>query len=325
MSRFLAVFYSAVLALCAGNAFAQAAYVHDMTGTATAATGSGQRALKIGDLIDSGSTVSTGDKSTAVIKFEDGQIMVLTERSSFRIVDYRYNKQRVSQSSAVFSLVQGGLRFISGVIGATNRSSFRLTAGTATMGIRGTEGVVVYDNVAQAVFAAVFAGAVDVLTAQGTQSVFVGLFTRVGLNQAPTTPQSIALATPAVKVVLDNAMVQKTPINTPAVLRSSATAAAAVANALALLVQANLQPGNAALLAQAQAANAAAQALLVIAIQDAQRAYDEAVNEGGATRSDPPAGELPAAPTGSTTGDGTTPSGSGGSGGGGTSCGASCS
>ena len=133
MPRLFAVLVSALLALCAGNAFAQAAYVHDMTGSVTATTGAVQRALKVGDLVESGTTVSTGERSGAVIKFEDGQVMALTERSSFRIVEYSYNKQRVSSSSAVFSLLQGGLRFISGVIGSTNRNSFRLHVGTATI------------------------------------------------------------------------------------------------------------------------------------------------------------------------------------------------
>src|SRR5437899_9573951 len=159
MTRLFAVVVAALLALCAGSAFAQAAYVHAMTGTATAVTGTAQRALKTGDVLDSGTTVSTGARSSAVIKFEDGQVMVLAESSSFRIVDYSYNKQRVAQSNAVFSLLQGGLRFISGVIGSTNRNNFRMTAGTATIGIRGTDGTVTIDAVTQAVTVAVNAGA----------------------------------------------------------------------------------------------------------------------------------------------------------------------
>ena len=325
MARFLAVFVSVLLAICAGNALAQAAYVHGMTGTATATAGGAQRALKIGDLIESGSVVSTGDKSSAVIKFEDGQVMALSERTSFRIVDYRYDKQRVSQSSAVFSLLQGGLRFITGVIGSTNRNSFRMTAGTATIGIRGTDGMVMYDTATQAVIAAVLAGAIDVLTERGTQNVVVGLFTSVTPGQAPTTPQSIELATPAVQQIMNNLRVQGMPINTPVVIKSSAAAAAALANAAALAFQANAQPGNAALQTEAQNAALAAQSLLATAIQDAQQALDQAIKEGGATAPAPGAADLPSAPTGATTDPGSTPAGSGGSGGGGTACGASCS
>ena len=325
MARFLAIFVSALLALCAGNAFAQAAYVHGLTGTATATTGSAQRALKIGDLIDSGSVVSTGEKSSAVIKFEDGQVMALAERTSFRIVDYRYNKQRVSQSSAVFSLLQGGLRFITGVIGSTNRNNVRMTAGTATIGIRGTDGTILYISVTQAVIAAVNAGAIAMETAQGNQTIGVGNYSSVTPGQGPTVPQPIAAAGAAVQQTLNNLRVQGLPINTPVVLRASASAAVAQANAAQLAAQAAAQPGNAALQAAAQDAAKLAQDLTAAAIQEAQQAYEQAVKEGGATPPEPGAADLPASPTGATTDPGATPAGSGGSGGGGTACGASCS
>jgi hypothetical protein len=320
VARLFAVLASLLLALCAGNAFAQAAYVHALSGTVTSSADSAQRTLKIGDLIETGSTVSTGDKSTAVIKFEDGQVMVLAERSSLRIVDYRYNKQRVSQSSAVFSLLQGGLRFISGVIGATNRNSFRMNVGTATIGIRGTDGTITYDSATQAVFAAVYAGAIDVLTAQGTQSITVGLFTSVTPGQGPTTPQAIALATPAVQQTMNNLLVQGVPINTPVVVKASAAAAAAVANAVALAFQANANPGNTALQAAAQDAAKQAQDSISTAIQAAQQAFDQAVKEGGADKPAPAA--TPPAPPGDPTGTtgtntSSTPAGGAGSGGGG--------
>jgi len=315
MARLSAVLISTLLALCAGSAFGQAAYVHDMSGTATATAGSAQRALKIGDLVDSGAIVSTGDKSSAVIKFEDGQVMALAERSSLRIVEYRYNKQRVSQSSAVFSLLQGGLRFISGVIGATNRNSFRLHAGTATVGIRGTDGTVTYDSVTQAVIAAVNAGALEMATPQGTQTISVGNFSSVTLGQGPTVPQPTTQATAAVQQVLNNLLVRSVPINTPTVVTTAALAAAAQANASQLAAQAAADPENIALRTTALDAAKQAQESLSTAIQEAQQAYDAAVKEGGATQPDPGA-TLPSGVTGDT-GTGTTPTGGSGSSGGG--------
>jgi len=326
VTRLLAVLVSALLALCAGNAFAQAAYVHSMTGSATATTGSTQRALKIGDLVESGTTISTGDKSSAVIKFEDGQVMALAERSSFRIVDYRYNKQRVSQSSAVFNLLQGGLRFISGVIGATNRNNFRMTAGTATIGIRGSDGTVTYDSVTQAVIAAVNAGALEMGTPQGTRTIGVGNFSSYTTGQNPTDPQPTAQATAAVQQTLNNLRVQSMPINTPVVVTASALAAAAQAEAKLLAAQAAANPGNAALQTAAQDAAKLAQDRLSAAIQAAQQAFDQAVKEGGA--SIPAPGASPSSGTSGTTGTdpsttsstgtSSTPTGSSGAGGGGT-------
>ena len=325
MTRWIALLTSALLALCAGNAFAQAAYVHGMTGSATATTGTTQRALKIGDTVETGSTVSTGDKSSAVIKFEDGQVMALAERSSFRIVDYRYNKQRVSQSSAVFTLLQGGLRFISGVIGSTNRNSFRMNVGTATIGIRGTDGTVTYDTVTQAINAAVSAGALAMETPQGTQSIGVGNFSSFSPGQSPTAPQPTAQATAAVRQTLNNLAVMGIPINTPVVVQASAQAAAAQANADRLAAQATAQPGNAALQTAAQDAAKVAQDSVAAAIQAAQQAFEQAVKDGGAIAPAPPAPppSLPSASTASTTdtsespGTFSTPSGGSGGGGGG--------
>ena len=322
MARLFAVLVSALRALCAGNAFAQAAYVHDMTGSATATVGTTQRALKIGDTIDAGSVISTGDRSSAAIKFEDGQVMALTERSSFRIVEYRYNKQRVSQSSAVFAMLQGGLRFISGVIGSTNRNSFRMTAGTATIGIRGTDGTVTYDSVTQAVIAAVNAGALEMTTPQGIQTIDVGTFSSFTPGQSPTVPQPTAAATAAVQTVLDNlAATQNLPINTPVVVSASALAAAAQANARQLAAQAAAQPGNAALQTAAQDAAKQAQDSLSTAIQAAQDAYKAAIDAGAVTpapgASPPPGTSGTTDTTTTTTGTSSTPSGGAGAGGGG--------
>ncbi len=330
MSRLFAVLISTLLALGAGNAFAQAAYVHDMTGTAVATTGTGagttQRALKIGDTVETGSTISTGDKSTAVVKFEDGQVMALSEKTSFRIVDYRFNKQRVSDSSAVFTLLQGGLRFISGVIGATNRNSFRMNVGTATIGIRGTDGIVTYDSVAQAIIATVNAGALEMATPQGTQAIGVGTFSSVSQGQGPTVPQPTSQATAAVQQVLNNLAVRAVPINTQIVVRASALAAAAQANATLLAAQAAAQPANTVLQIAAAEAAKQAQDSIAFAIQAGQQAFDTAVREGGAQQP-APAAPPPGPPTGTTgttsgtTGDtgttGSTPSGGAGSGGGG--------
>jgi len=328
MARLLGVLVSALLALCAGNAFAQAAYVHDLTGNVTATTGASQRALKIGDVVASGTTVATGDRSSAVIKFEDGQVMALAERSSFRIVEYKYNKQRVSDSSAVFALLRGGLRFISGVIGATNRNSFRLTAQTATIGIRGTDGTVMIDAVTNAVIAAVNAGALAMQTPQGTQDIGIGQFVSFVSGQAPAAAQPTAAATAAVQNVLNNlAATQNLPINTPVVVQASARAAAAQAAATAAAAAAAAQPNNPALQKAAEQAAAQAQQDLTTAVNAAQQAYQEAVQSGAV----PPAPAAPPGPAPGTSGDtgappgttgtSSTPSGGAGAGGGGTGTG----
>jgi hypothetical protein len=321
MARLYAVLVAALLTVCAGTAFAQVAYVHDMTGTATTTLGGAQRALKIGDVVEAGSIVSTGDRSSAVIKFEDGQVMALAERSSFRIVNYQYNKRNVGASSAVFSLLQGGLRFISGVIGSTNRNSFRLNAQSATIGIRGTDGTVTIDAVTNAVYAAVAAGALAMETPQGTQNIGVGNFASHSPGNAPTAPQPTAQATGAVQQTLNTlAATQNLPINTPVVVQASARAAAARANAQALAARAAAQPNDPALQRAAAEAAAQAQQALDAAVAAAQQAYQEAI-QNGAVPPEPPAPPPPSPTTDTTptsTGTSSTPTGGAGAGGGGT-------
>ncbi|HLX81368.1 MAG TPA: FecR domain-containing protein [Burkholderiales bacterium] len=329
MSRLFAVIAAAVLALASGAALASAGYVHDLTGTATATAPNGApRALKIGDNIESGTTISTGERSSAVIKFEDGQLMVLSGKSSFRIAEYRYIKERPRESSAIFDILAGGLRFITGVIGATDHDSVHVTAGAATIGIRGTDGTVVIDPVTQTVNAAVAAGALAMTTAQGTQNIGAGEFSSARRGERPSPPQPTAQATAAVQQTLNTlAAAQNLPINTPVVVEASARAAAARAAAEELTARAAAQPNNPALQRAAQEATEQAQQALDAAVAAAQQAYQQAI-QNGAQPPSPPAPPLPPLPSGATgstettpqgsTGT-TTPTGGAGAGGGGTS------
>jgi len=323
MGRIFAVVLFTLLALTAGSAFAQIAYVHEMTGSVTATAGSAPaRNLKTGDTLETGTTVTTGEKSSAVIKFEDGQVMALSERSSFRISEYRYNRQRVRESSSVFELLAGGLRFITGVIGASRPDNVRLNVGTTTIGIRGTDGSLHFDPVTRAVTAAVLAGEVALVTPSGTQNVRVGEFSSHLPGQAPTPAAPIARAEAAVQSVLNRLAAQGVPINTPVVVQASARAAAAAAEARALAAQAAAQPNNPSLQQAARQANEQAQQALSTAVQEAQQAYQSAI-QNGATPPAPPAAP-PAPPnlpspgaTGPSTNTSPTPSGSSGAGAGG--------
>jgi hypothetical protein len=116
-----------------------AAYVHEMTGSGSATTKGQARPLEVGGLLESGDVISVAKGGTMTVKFEDGQIVVLQENSRFAIEKYEYNKQKVAESSAVMSLLSGGMRFITGVIGGTRKDAIAMKAGTATIGIRGTD------------------------------------------------------------------------------------------------------------------------------------------------------------------------------------------
>ncbi len=315
VKRWLALFSALLLSLAAGTALAQAGYVHSLTGTASATVGSTQRPLAIGSVIESGMVVTTGAKSSATLKFEDGQIFVLSENSSFRVADYRYNKQRIGESSAAFALLKGALRFITGVMGSTNHNSVRVSAGTATAGIRGTDVTLTLDAATQAVTAAVNAGLIALSTPEGTQNIGPGEFSESRPGQAPTAPAPLSQASDLIRAVATSLASQPVPLNTPVVVALSARAAAAAASAAA-------QPGNEALQREAQEA-------LQSAIQAAEAALKSAI-DAGAVPPAPPAPPPPPPPvdtgqpgTTPSTSPGATPTGGAGAGGGGGSTSAS--
>ncbi len=317
MKRLFALLAAFLLSLSASSAFAQAGYVHSLTGTATATVGTTQQRLEVGSPINAGMVISTAAKSSVTIKFEDGQIFVLSENSSFRVAEYRYNKERVSESSAAFALLRGALRFITGVMGSTNHNAVRVSAGTATAGIRGTDVTLTLDAATQAVTAAVNAGLIALSTPQGTQNIGPGNFSDWTPGQPPSGPAPLSQASPLIQAVASSLASQPVPLNTPVVVALSARAASAAARAAA-------EPTNAAL-------QRAAQDALQAAIQAADQALKSAIDNGAVPPAPPapppappPSGTpgttgLPGAPTPTdttgTTTTGTTGAGAGGAGG----------
>lgn len=140
LSGFFRLLVGALFIAMSSSAMAAVAYVHELTGTLTAQLGTAPvRALILGAQIDAGTTLTTGPNSNAIIKFEDGQIAVLQADTRLALTSYSFFPARAAQSSATLTFLQGGLRLISGLIGANNRSdNLKLVAGTATIGIRGS-------------------------------------------------------------------------------------------------------------------------------------------------------------------------------------------
>jgi FecR-like protein len=138
---------SALLALTAlffaGLAFANTATVTSSTGTVQVQTGTAPaRVLRTGDLVRQGDTITTGPVSSAVLKFEDGQIAALTANSKMTVSAYQYNPQ-TGGGSVLLSLIDGGMRAITGLIGRRTPNNVAYRAATATIGIRGTDVTIV--------------------------------------------------------------------------------------------------------------------------------------------------------------------------------------
>jgi len=149
---------SVILALLAllftDFALAAGAVVTSVTGLAQVqSSGNAARVLRQGDEVNQGETVSTGANSSIVMKFDDGQIAALTSNSRMVVSSYRYDPAGES-GNVLLSLITGGMRTITGLIGRRNPNNVAYRAATATIGIRGTDNTTVTDgeNVLETVF-----------------------------------------------------------------------------------------------------------------------------------------------------------------------------
>ncbi len=141
-----------------------------------------------GQPIEAGQTVSLGEGAKAVIRFQDGQVIALKSKSIFKVNSYRYDQAAPDKSQSFFSLLQGGLRAITGAIGSTHKEGWKLATPTMTMGIRGTDFMAVID---QGVYVKVTEGAVSTTNSAGT-AVFTA-----GETASVATGTSLGTAVPA--------------------------------------------------------------------------------------------------------------------------------
>jgi hypothetical protein len=129
--------------------------------------------------------ISTGDKSSALLKFEDGEVVTMQANSVLQVRNYRYDAAKIANSSIVLSMFKGGMRFITGLIGQQRKQAFRLSTPNATIGIRGTDFMVAM--VKKQMYSQVLKGSVDMTNAGGT--------TVLGAGQSAVVPSANALAT----------------------------------------------------------------------------------------------------------------------------------
>lgn len=97
------------------------------------------RAAKKGDAINEGDTILTGSVASAQLKMSDDGILAIRPDSELKLDIYRFIGKQDGTENAVMSLLRGGFRTITGLIGRTNKDNYRVRAGTATIGIRGTD------------------------------------------------------------------------------------------------------------------------------------------------------------------------------------------
>jgi hypothetical protein len=126
----------------AGEAEAAAGRVEFAVGPATVVGTDGRtRPAARGTELDTGDVVRTND-GRVQMRMADGAYISLQPNTEFGIKDYKYEGKTDGSENALFSLVKGAMRTVTGLIGRINRNKFLVTTPTATIGIRGTGGLI---------------------------------------------------------------------------------------------------------------------------------------------------------------------------------------
>lgn len=152
--------------------------------------------------VESGDTLVSEKNTYAQIRFIDNSEITLRPGTTFKIENFAYDAEKPDGDSAAFSLVKGGLRSLTGLLGKRNKEKFQLKTPTATIGIRGTTFVVQWvevpaqeprldpampaSDLAPGLHVAVLDGMIVVTNAGGAQNFPAGQFGYVpAVTQAP--------------------------------------------------------------------------------------------------------------------------------------------
>lgn len=95
------------------------------------------RNLSVGSPIYTSDKLTSYEDSYAALVFRDGTKFTLQGNSELVVSQFDYQKAG-TEDKAVYDLVTGGLRVLTGAIGKKNKENFNIKTGVATIGIRGT-------------------------------------------------------------------------------------------------------------------------------------------------------------------------------------------
>ena len=167
--------------------------------------------------VENGDTLVSEKNTYAQIRFVDNHEITLQPGTTFRIENFSYDAGKPDADSAAFSLVKGGLRSITGLLGKRNKEKFSLKTPSATIGIRGTTFVTQFVPTPPAsvpasvpasapmpgapvlppgLYVQVLDGMIAVSNAGGMQNFAAGQF---GYVPTPTQPPVIVPANPGLK------------------------------------------------------------------------------------------------------------------------------
>ena len=151
------------------------------------------RALAVNSAVEQGDTLVTEKKTHARIKFSDNGEVTLRPGTQFKVSEYSFDQAKPSGDKAVFNLIKGGMRSVTGMIGKRgDQDSYKLMTDTAVAGVRGTiyEAKICRGNcgsLPDGLYLYVLEGTIRVTNNTGSQDVGAGQYVYVqNMNSAPT-------------------------------------------------------------------------------------------------------------------------------------------
>ncbi len=190
------VLSAAALSISAGAHAAPAGEVTHISGAVVAQKPDGQsRILSVKSNVEQGDVVATADNSYARVKFADGTETVLRPATQVKIDRFNFEEQKPQSDGMVLSLLKGGMRAVTGLLGKRNPAAMRVATPSATIGIRGTTfNALLVDpdggggggGLAPGLHVSVIDGIIVLTNSGGTQNFAAGQFGYVpNANQPP--------------------------------------------------------------------------------------------------------------------------------------------
>lgn len=162
------------------------------------------KVLAIKSEVESGDTLVTEKNTYALIRFVDNSEITLKPGTTFVVEQFSYQAEQAAGDQASFSLVKGGLRSITGLLGKRSKEKFSLKTPAATIGIRGTTFIVEFvqqapsaaDARGPGLYMHVLDGMIHVANPGGSANFAAGQF---GYTPAPATPPMVLPANPGLQ------------------------------------------------------------------------------------------------------------------------------
>lgn len=117
-----------------------AGHIQFLNGNVQSTNSAGQtRVLQKGDAIHESDTVTTARGASAQIKMRDGGYVVIRPDSQLKFDSFIFSGEEDGSEKSFLSLIRGGIRAITGLIGKKNKKNYGITTLQSTIGIRGTD------------------------------------------------------------------------------------------------------------------------------------------------------------------------------------------